>query len=157
MNQKLAELEKKISTNNFLLGIVGLGYVGLPLSLAFLRKDIPVLGFDVDQKKIDTLLAGESYIKHVPADELTGFLRKGQFNATADFKKLSEPDVILICVPTPLTQNREPDMQYIESTARSIAKVLRPGQLIVLESTTYPGTTVEILQPILEETGLIGG
>ncbi len=157
MNQKLAELEKKISTNNFLLGIVGLGYVGLPLSLAFLRKNIPVLGFDVDQKKIDTLLAGESYIKHVPADELTGFLRKGQFNATADFNKLNEPDVILICVPTPLTQNREPDMQYIESTARSIAKVLRPGQLIVLESTTYPGTTVEILQPILEETGLIGG
>jgi UDP-N-acetyl-D-glucosamine dehydrogenase len=157
MNQKFAELIKKINTNNFLLGVVGLGYVGLPLSLTFLRQTVPVLGFDVDQKKINALLAGESYIKHLPADELTGFLHGGQFNVTSDFNKLNEPDVILICVPTPLTQNREPDMQYIESTARSIAKVLRPGQLVVLESTTYPGTTVEVLLPILEEAGLRGG
>ena len=157
MDQHLATLEEKITKRDYLLGIIGLGYVGLPLSLTFLRKGIPVLGFDLDQKKIDALLAGESYIKHVPAEELTGYLQKGKFNATADFNKLNEPDVILICVPTPLTQNREPDMQYIESTARSITQVLRPGQLIVLESTTYPGTTVEVLLPLLESTGLKGG
>ena len=157
MDRELAELEEKITKKDYLLGIIGLGYVGLPLSLAFLRKDISVLGFDVDQNKIDTLLSGKSYIKHVPADELTGYLQQGQFNVTADFNKLNEPDVILICVPTPLTQNREPDMQYIESTARAIANVLRPGQLVVLESTTYPGTTVEVLLPILEESGLKGG
>lgn len=157
MDQHLATLEEKITKRDYLLGIIGLGYVGLPLSLTFLRKDIPVLGFDLDRKKIDALLAGESYIKHVPAEELTGYLQKGKFNATADFNKLNEPDVILICVPTPLTQNREPDMQYIESTARSIVQVLRPGQLIVLESTTYPGTTVEVLLPLLESTGLKGG
>jgi len=157
MDQHLAALEEKITKRDYLLGIIGLGYVGLPLSLTFLRKDIPVLGFDLDQKKIDALLAGESYIKHVPAEELTGYLQKGKFTATADFNKLNEPDVILICVPTPLTKNREPDMQYIESTARAITQVLRPGQLIVLESTTYPGTTVEVLLPLLESTGLKGG
>ncbi len=157
MDQHLATLEEKITKRDYLLGIIGLGYVGLPLSLTFLRKDIPVLGFDLDQKKIDALLAGESYIKHVPAEELTGYLQKGKFTATADFNKLNEPDVILICVPTPLTKNREPDMQYIESTARAITQVLRPGQLIVLESTTYPGTTVEVLLPLLESTGLKGG
>ena len=157
MDQHLATLEEKITKRDYLLGIIGLGYVGLPLSLTFLRKGIPVLGFDLDQKKIDALLAGESYIKHVPAEELTGYIQKGKFNATADFNKLNEPDVILICVPTPLTQNREPDMQYIESTARSITQVLRPGQWIVLESTTYPGTTVEVLLPLLESTGLKGG
>ena len=157
MDQELAKLEEKITKKDYLLGIIGLGYVGLPLSLAFLRKNISVLGFDVDQNKIDTLLSGKSYIKHVSADELSVFLQQDKFNVTADFNKLSEPDVILICVPTPLTQNREPDMQYIENTARAIAKSLRPGQLIVLESTTYPGTTVEVLLPILEKTGLKGG
>jgi len=93
MDRELAELEEKITKKDYLLGIIGLGYVGLPLSLAFLRKDISVLGFDVDQNKIDTLLSGKSYIKHVPADELTGYLQQGQFNVTADFNKLNEPDV----------------------------------------------------------------
>jgi UDP-N-acetyl-D-glucosamine dehydrogenase len=157
MEQELSRLEEKISQKKFLLGIVGLGYVGLPLSLAFLRKNIAVLGFDVDQDKIDTLLAGKSYIKHIPGDELTVYLQHDQFNVTADFNRLNEPDVILICVPTPLTQNREPDMRYIESTGRSIVKVLRPGQLVILESTTYPGTTEEVLLPILEEKGLQAG
>jgi UDP-N-acetyl-D-glucosamine dehydrogenase len=157
MDRELAKLEEKITQKEFLLGIIGLGYVGLPLSLAFLRKNISVLRFDVDQGKIDTLLSGKSYIKHVPADEMTAYLQQDQFNVTADFNKLNEPDVILICVPTPLTQNREPDMQYIEKTARSIAQVLRPGQLVILESTTYPGTTVEVLLPILEKAGLAGG
>jgi UDP-N-acetyl-D-glucosamine dehydrogenase len=157
MTQELTELQDKIARKEFLLGVIGLGYVGLPLSLTFLRKNIVVLGFDLDARKIDMLHAGTSYIKHIPSDELTGFVEQGRFSATADFTRLNEPDVLLICVPTPLTQNREPDMQFIENTANSIAKVLRPGQMVILESTTYPGTTVELLQPILENSGLAAG
>ncbi len=154
MTQELTRLKDKITKKEFLLGIVGLGYVGLPLSLTFLRKNISVLGFDLDPEKITKLRDGVSYIKHIPSTELASFVQQGKFSATDDFARLNEPDIILICVPTPLTQNREPDMQFIDSTARSISKVLRPGQLIILESTTYPGTTVELLQPILESSGL---
>lgn len=101
---------------------------------------------------------GQSYIKQIPSEELTRFVPQKQFTATIDFSRLNEPDCLLICVPTPLTANREPDLKYIEATGRgAIAKVLRPGQLIVLESTTYPGTTVEVLQPLLEESGLKAG
>ena len=157
MKQELKNLENRITKKEFLLGIIGLGYVGLPLSLTFLRKGISVLGFDLDPDKISKLHEGKSYIKHIPSDELAGFVKQGVFSATSDFSRLKEPDVLLLCVPTPLTQNREPDMQFIESTANSIAKELRPGQLIILESTTYPGTTVELLQPILESSGLTGG
>ena len=157
MTPDLTALENKITRKKFLLGIIGLGYVGLPLSLTFLRKDIRVLGFDLDPNKIDLLHAGVSYIKHIPSDELAGFVQQGKLSATADFSRLNEPDVLLICVPTPLTQNREPDMQYIQSTAHAIAKVLRPGQMVILESTTYPGTSVELLLPILENSGLTAG
>jgi len=157
MTPELTKLKDKIAQREFLLGIIGLGYVGLPLSLTFLRKNIPVLGFDLDAKKIDMLHAGVSYIKHIPSDQLAGFVQQGKFSATADFSRLNKPDVLLICVPTPLTQNREPDMQFIENTAHSIAKVLRPGQMVILESTTYPGTTVELLLPILENKGLAAG
>jgi UDP-N-acetyl-D-glucosamine dehydrogenase len=157
MTPELKELHDKITQKGFLLGVIGLGYVGLPLSLTFLRKDITVLGFDLDPKKIDMLQAGRSYIKHIPSNELTTFVQQGRFSATADFSRLNEPDVLLICVPTPLTQNREPDMQFIENTAHSITKVLRPGQMVILESTTYPGTTVELLLPILENSGLAAG
>jgi UDP-N-acetyl-D-glucosamine dehydrogenase len=157
MTPELAKLKDKIAQKEFLLGIIGLGYVGLPLSLTFLRKSIATLGFDLDAKKIDLLNAGVSYIEHIPSDKLAGFVQQGRFSATAEFSRLNEPDVLLICVPTPLTQNREPDMQYIEKTAHSIAKVLRPGQMVILESTTYPGTTVELLQPILENSGLAAG
>ena len=157
MTPELTELHDKITRKGFLLGVIGLGYVGLPLSLTFLRKDITVLGFDLDPKKIDMLQAGRSYIKHIPSNELTTFVQQGRFSATADFSRLNEPDVLLICVPTPLTQNREPDMQFIENTAHSITKVLRPGQMVILESTTYPGTTVELLLPILENSGLAAG
>jgi UDP-N-acetyl-D-glucosamine dehydrogenase len=157
MTPELRKLNDKLAQKKFLLGIIGLGYVGLPLSLTFLRKDIGVLGFDLDAKKIDKLLAGVSYIKHIPSDELASFVQQDKFSATSDFSRLNEPDVLLICVPTPLTQNREPDMQFIESTAHSIAKVLRPGQMVILESTTYPGTTVELLLPILENSGLSAG
>lgn len=157
MQPELKTLSDKIARREFLLGIIGLGYVGLPLSLTFLRKKIPVLGFDLDPQKVEKLQAGTSYIKHIPSDELAGFVSRGNFAATSDFSRLNEPDILLICVPTPLTQNREPDTQYIENTARSIAAVLRPGQLVVLESTTYPGTTVELLQPVLESSGLAAG
>lgn len=157
MKQELKDLKDKIEKKEFLLGVIGLGYVGLPLSLTFLRKDISVLGFDLDPAKINKISDGKSYIKHIPSAELAGFVTEGSFTVTTDFSHLNEPDVLLLCVPTPLTRNREPDMQYIEKTARSIAKVLRPGQLIILESTTYPGTTVELLQPILESKGLKGG
>src|SRR5210317_98504 len=157
MTPELTNLENRIARKEFLLGIIGLGYVGLPLSLTFLRKGISVLGFDLDPDKISKLHEGKSYIKHIPSDELAGFVKQGVFRATSDFSRLKEPDVLLLCVPTPLTQNREPDMQFIESTAQSIAKELRPGQLIILESTTYPGTTAEFLQPILEQSGLKGG
>jgi len=147
-------LQNKIEENNFVLGVIGLGYVGLPLCLTFMRKEASVIGFDLDEKKIEQLHAGQSYIKHIPAEEIRDFYLTKKFDSTVDFSRLNEPDAILICVPTPLTKNREPDLQYIESTADSIAKVLRPGQLIILESTTYPGTTVEVLQPVLEKTGL---
>ena len=157
MAPKLTQLKNRIADKEFLLGIIGLGYVGLPLSLTFLRRDISVLGFDLDARKIAKLKKGESYIKHIPADKLAPFVRQEKFSATDDFSRLNEPDVLLICVPTPLTQNREPDMQYIKNTAHSIAKVLRAGQMIILESTTYPGTTVELLQPILESSGLRAG
>ncbi len=157
MTSPLASLAEKIEARKILLGVIGLGYVGLPLSLTFLRKGIPVLGFDLDRKKIDKIEAGQSYIKHIPAADLACFTGTGSFAATTDFSRLREPDVLLICVPTPLTANREPDLQYIESTGRAIARVLRPGQLVVLESTTYPGTTVEVLQPILEESKLAAG
>jgi UDP-N-acetyl-D-glucosamine dehydrogenase len=157
MTPELTQLKEKIRQKKFLLGIIGLGYVGLPLSLTFLRKNIAVLGFDLDTKKIDMLHAGVSYIKHIPSDKLAGFVQQDRFSATDDFSRLNEADILLICVPTPLTQNREPDMQYIEHTAHSIAKVLRPGQMIILESTTYPGTTVELLLPILENSGLTAG
>ncbi len=157
MSPPLEELERKIHDRTLLVGIIGLGYVGLPLSLTFLRKGIAVLGFDLDQKKIKTLQAGQSYIKHVLPEEIAGFVEQGLFAATADFSQLCRPDAILICVPTPLTKNREPELRYIRVTGEEIAKNLRPGQLVVLESTTYPGTTDEVLLPLLEKSGLKAG
>lgn len=155
--EALKILEQKIADRSFTLGVIGLGYVGLPLSLTFLRKGVRVIGFDLDPKKIAAIARGESYIKHIPSDELAGYVEENKFSATSDFLRLSEPDALLICVPTPLTTSREPDLQYIVATGQAIAAVMRPGQLVVLESTTYPGTTVEVLQPILEKNGLKAG
>ncbi|MFC1524303.1 nucleotide sugar dehydrogenase [Thermodesulfobacteriota bacterium] len=157
ISQHLKDLEDKIDKKDLVIGVIGLGYVGLPLSLTFARKGVKVLGFDLDPNKIEKIAQGESYIKHIPSEELKGKVEEKLFSATDDFSRLGEPDVLLICVPTPLTKNREPDMQFIEATAKAIVKTLRPGQLVVLESTTYPGTTVEVLQPILEESGFHGG
>ena len=149
-----ADLVRKIQDKKALVGVVGLGYVGLPLVREFTRGGMNVVGFDVDPKKVKSLLAGRSYIEHIPSATVKDMVRTKRFSATTDFRQLRRPDCILICVPTPLTKMREPDMTYVEATARAIAKTLRKGQLIVLESTTYPGTTREIVLPILEESGL---
>ncbi|MEK7309611.1 MAG: nucleotide sugar dehydrogenase [Planctomycetota bacterium] len=148
---KIAEL---IKAHKAKVGIIGMGYVGLPLAKVFSYKGFPVTGFDIDQVKIKALKQGKSYIKHIPASLIQEMRRKYHFHATDNFKELKAMDAIIICVPTPLTVMRDPDMSYIENTARSIAANLRKGQLIVLESTTYPGTTDEVVKPILEKTGL---
>jgi UDP-N-acetyl-D-glucosamine dehydrogenase len=146
----------KIESRQILVGIIGLGYVGLPLAQAFTTGGYHVLGFDIDQTKVDKLLRGESYIGHIDAATIKKMCGQG-FSATTDFKRLSEPDAILICVPTPLTAAREPDLSFVENSARAIAETLRPGQLIVLESTTYPGTTRRIIRPLLEQKGMTSG
>ena len=144
----------KINGKKAVVGVVGLGYVGLPLVREFTRAGVKVMGFDIDDTKVKALMAGRSYIEHIPSKTVRDMLVGKLFTATADFGLLSKPDVILICVPTPLTKMRDPDMSYVEATARSISKALRKGQLVVLESTTYPGTTREVMLPILEESGL---
>jgi len=148
------QLLRKIRTRKALVGVIGLGYVGLPLVREFTRAGMKVMGFDVDPAKVKDLRAGRSYIEHIPASVVREMVRSKKFQATTDFAGLCEPDCILICVPTPLDKMRQPDMQYVRATARSIAKTLRPGQLVVLESTTYPGTTREVMLPILSESGL---
>ena len=130
-----------------------MGYVGLPLALAFASKKINVIGFDLDEKKITLLKKGKSYFKHISERKIKEVVGSGYLKTTSDFSKLSEADAILICVPTPLTEHREPDMSFVENTAKTIAKYLRKGQLVVLESTTYPGTTEELLLPIFENAG----
>jgi UDP-N-acetyl-D-glucosamine dehydrogenase len=134
-----------------------LGYVGLPLIRAFIKVGFHTLGFDIDQTKVDKLLAGQSYIKHIPAEWIAQTVAEGSFEPTADMRRLAEADAILICVPTPLNDSRDPDLTYIVETAKQIAKTLRPGQLIVLESTTYPGTTRDVVLPIFAATGLTAG
>jgi UDP-N-acetyl-D-glucosamine dehydrogenase len=138
-------------------GVIGLGYVGLPLAVAIARKAFTTIGLDIDPAKAVMLNKGNSYIAATSSDELKHLVEAESFRATADMRELARCDVIVICVPTPLTRHREPDLSYIENTAQVIAQHLRPGQLIVLESTTYPGTTREVVKPILEATGLVAG
>lgn len=138
-------------------GVIGLGYVGLPLAMAFSRAGFEVMGFDIDPGKIVAIEENRSYIEAVPSEVLAAEREAGRFAATCDFGLLGNYDIIAICVPTPLTANRDPDLSFVEKTARSIATTLRSGQLIVLESTTYPGTTDEIVKPILESRGLTSG
>jgi UDP-N-acetyl-D-glucosamine dehydrogenase len=147
----------RISDRTFVVGVVGLGYVGLPLIRTFAIADFPVVGFDIDAEKISTLNAGRSYIQHFSDADIATMVGNGRFAATNDFSRVKELDAVIICVPTPLTKYREPDVSYIVSTVESIAPHVRPGQLIVLESTTYPGTTREVVLPILEKTGLTVG
>ncbi|MCK5439355.1 MAG: nucleotide sugar dehydrogenase [Gemmatimonadetes bacterium] len=150
-------LQQRIGDRSAVVGVIGLGYVGLPLSLTFAEQGFTVLGFDVDNDKIEQLKRGQSYIGHLDESRIEAAIKQRQFTPTADFERLSEPDALLICVPTPLTPDREPDMQFIVGTAERIVTRLRPGQLVVLESTTYPGTTDELLRAKLEESGLILG
>lgn len=154
MGQRAINLEKKIKSRKVKVGVIGLGYVGLPLVKAFLSKDFIVFGFDVDLRKVKMLNQGKSYLIHVDAKDLKAHIVSKKFLATDDFSKLKEVDVVVICVPTPLDSHRNPDLSYVLGTTRTIAGYLHRGQLIVLESTTYPGTTEEEMLPILESTGL---
>ena len=151
VDQRLEALKKRTAN----IGVIGLGYVGLPLSLLFAEAGFTVTGFDIDEKKVNDLTAGRSYIFRIPAEEIQSAREHG-FRATSDFSKLSGMDAIIMCVPTPLTGHREPDLSFIENTARAVAPWLREGQLVVLESTTYPGTTEELLIPILEKENTEG-
>ena len=154
----LQELEKKIKDKDYTIGIVGLGYVGLPLMWTFYQRDMPVVGFDIDKDKINCIKEGRPYIKHLGKTMMQELADSPICDATTDFSRLSEADAVLMCVPTPLNQYREPDMEYVESTSHTIGKHLRKGQLVILESTTYPGTTEELIIPILESrSGLKAG
>ena len=153
----MSDLIDRIQRREAVVGIVGMGYVGLPLAHAFWECDFRVLGFDIDDEKVEALQAGRSYIKHIPSERI-GEMREGdRFAATTDFARLGEADAVLICVPTPLTETREPDLTYLERTGEQMHPHLRAGQLVVLESTTYPGTTRDVLRPILENGGLVAG
>jgi UDP-N-acetyl-D-glucosamine dehydrogenase len=147
-------LEVALRRKTAKIGVMGLGYVGLPLIRTFVAAGFQTLGFDVDETKVNELQAGRSYIEHISSDWIAACVNEGKFVATADMKRLAEADAILICVPTPLSPSRDPDLIYVEATAHEIAAYLRPGQLIVLESTTYPGTTRDVVLPILEASGL---
>ena len=143
----------KIENKKAVVGVVGLGYVGLPLILAFAEEGFPVLGLDVDARKVDQLLAGRSYIAHIDDRRIKKAADSGLMRAATDFSMASEADALIICVPTPLTIHREPDLSYVAGTLESLLPYLRPGQMLSLESTTYPGTTDEVLLPPLEEKG----
>ncbi len=150
-------LENAIRDKSALVGVIGLGYVGLPLINAFVSAGFRTLGFDVDQRKVDALNAGTSYIKHIDSKVISKWRKGSQFEATAEMDRLEEADALLICVPTPLNETRDPDLVFVEKTARAIAAALRPGQLVVLESTTYPTTTRDVVLPILNHSGLVAG
>ncbi len=154
MSKSFSDLKRSIANKSATIGVIGLGYVGLPLIQAFVKAAFRTMGFDVDQTKVERLLAGQSYIGHIPSNWIADCIQSKHFAPTADMRRLKEADALLICVPTPLSDSRDPDLSYVESTARYIAAALRPGQLIVLESTTYPGTTRDVLLPILSTGGL---
>ena len=150
-------LIEKIKQKEAVIGIIGLGYVGLPLVREFCRVKFNVIGFDIDNEKICNLMAGKSYIKHFPSKIIKEWLSSKNFTATDNFSKLKDVDVVIICVPTPLKIHREPDLSFVFETTKTIAKYLHKNQLVVLESTTYPGTTDEDMRKILEKTGLKAG
>lgn len=151
------KLIEKIKNKKAKIGIIGLGYAGLPLLLRFCEEEFAVTGFDIDSKKVESINNGISYIKHIPSKKIQDMLSKNLLQATNDYSRLKDVDCIIICVPTPLKKNREPDLSYIENTSDHIKNYLRKGQLISLESTTYPGTTRELLLPKFEKKGLKAG
>src|ERR687894_1760831 len=148
------EIKRLVEAKRARVGVVGLGYVGLPLAVEFARKGLRAVGFEVDARKAELINRGESYIGDVHSSALAEVVRAERLHATVDFDELSSGDCIIICVPTPLRKTKEPDISYILAAAGEIQKRLRTGQLVVLESTTYPGTTDEVLLPMFEETGL---
>ena len=150
----MTTLNQKLQDRNALVGVIGLGYVGLPLAVAFGEAGYSVLGFEVDSSKVDALLEGTSYIPDIDASRISGLLESKRLDATTDFSRLTDCDAISVCVPTPLRKTRDPDLTYIVKATEQIAQHLRPGQLVVLESTTYPGTTMEIVAPKLAVSGL---
>ncbi|HEX7477863.1 MAG TPA: nucleotide sugar dehydrogenase, partial [Polyangiales bacterium] len=157
MGQK-EQLLERFKKHDATVGIIGLGYVGLPLALAFAEKGFTAIGLDVDSSKVEALSAGRCYIQHIAAERVKAAVSSKHFQVSTDFARLKECDAIMICVPTPLTETRDPDLSYVEMTSQAIKKTLRPGQLIILESTTYPGTTDELVKGILEDkTGLKSG
>ncbi len=147
-------IKEKIDRRTFCVGIIGLGYVGLPIIFESVNQGFQTIGFDIDQRKVDMLLEGKTYIKHFPDETIKTINETGKFTATSDFSLINSVDCILICVPTPLTAHREPDMSYVMSTTETMYPYLKRGQIVVLESTTYPGTTDEVMLPILEKSGL---
>ena len=151
------EILRRVSDKSFRVGIIGLGYVGVPLALAALRAGFEVLGFDINAARVAELNQGRTGLKHIAGTDLETAVAARRFWAMDDFSRLGEPDALVICVPTPLTRHREPDLSFIVRTAEAIAKHLRKGQIVVLESTTYPGTTEEVVKPILERSGLRSG
>jgi len=148
---------RRIQERSAIVGVIGLGYVGLPLALTFATREFSVIGFDVDPKKIESLRAGESYINHIPNETISTHVGKGSVEATTDYAKLKDVDAILVCVPTPLNNEREPDLSYVVSTIDMIMPNLKQGHLVVLESTTYPGCTESVVKPLLNRSGLKSG
>lgn len=152
------ELLAKIANHTAVVGVIGLGYVGLPLAVAFVERGFPVVGIDVDGRKVAALNRGESYVQDIPSERLQRLnIQQPLFHATTDYAALAQCDAVIVCVPTPLSKTRDPDVRYIISAGESLSRYLHPGMVIVLESTTYPGTTEELLRPILECCGLIAG
>jgi UDP-N-acetyl-D-glucosamine dehydrogenase len=151
------QLIRKATERNILFGVVGLGYVGLPLAYELVRAGYRVLGYDINERVVNGLMSGKSHIKDISDAQLAEMLKDTRFVATTDAKRLAEPDAISICVPTPLSKFKDPDVSYIVAATAAVKATLRPGQAVVLESTTYPGTTREVMQPALEETGLTVG
>ncbi len=157
MSQTADFVDELYRSRRATIGIVGMGYVGMPLALAAWTAGFRILGYDSDSAKVEAINAGRSYIKHISSAEVAAAVRDKRLRATSKFAELGEANAVIICVPTPLTAHREPDLSYVADTARAMAPHLRKGQLIVLESTTWPGTTVEIVKPILEQSGLKSG
>ncbi len=157
-DRTVQELMRLIGEKKFRVGVVGLGYVGLPLLNTFHKNGFPVIGYDVDESKIEAFEKGRSYIRHFGNDMFTELSRSDRCDVTTDFSRINEADAILMCVPTPLDKHREPDMSYVEGTVREVAPHMRAGQLLILESTTWPGTTDELIRPLAEElSGLKAG
>ncbi len=148
------DLKQKIESKQAIIGVIGLGYVGLPLLMEFVEEGFQCIGFDIDDRKVDMLKEKKSYIKHLSIERIAGIVESGKFDATVDFSRITEVDCIIVAVPTPLDKHQQPDLSFITDTSETISKYLKQGQLVVLESSTWPGTTEEVMRPILEKSGL---